>query len=107
MKDKVAVFVHGILMNGSKKAKMYGFKRIFRGHSTLIKEEDSYVEGEIRFMDEEDLEICDRIEGFNKDNLEASFYVRLKGKAVDNSGKEYDVWFYTQRQDYLRDGSPD
>lgn len=95
------LFVYGILVGTREDAKyaiLPGFKKIVRGHDTIISASvTDYVEGEMFEVTKEQLKNYDWIEGY------PDYYIRRKVKAFRTDGLEELVWVYQQRTDAIND----
>ena len=91
------LFVYGILVGTREDAKyavLPGYKKIRRGHDTIIKANiESYVEGESFNVTDSQLEHYDWIEGY------PAYYIRKKVKIYETNGLEELVWVYQQKID--------
>jgi gamma-glutamylcyclotransferase (GGCT)/AIG2-like uncharacterized protein YtfP len=95
------LFVYGILVgtrDDAKYAILPGFKKIVRGHDTIINSNiEDYVEGEFFDVTKAQLNHYDWIEGFPE------YYIRKKVKIYTTGGLEKLAWVYQQKIDSAND----
>ena len=94
------VFTYGILRTGEedKQAILPGFRKFYRTHATITKDENSFVVGEIHEVDDKMLGQWDLIEG-----LDTGYYHRMSVTARWPNGEDVEVWVYQQTQDKEED----
>lgn len=84
------LFVYGILLDthsSKQPAVLKGFKKIIKGHATIIKDDKSYVNGQIIEINDDEFKRIDEIEGF------PYYYDRFKTKVKTPKGIEV-AWVY-------------
>ena len=84
------LFVYGILVDmfeNRQPAVLEGFKRVLRGHYTIVEDNDSSVEGQLIEVDDDTFKRIDRIESY------PSYYTRFKVN-VKSKGEVEEAWVY-------------
>ncbi len=119
------IFVYGTLLPGQERfrliAQMVAGRQAARtrgrllhlpeGYPALMEAEEGWVQGELlRFNEpiEKVLDVCDRIEGYQPDDEEASLFIRVVKQVEPEGGSPKEAWCYSagpaMREKSLREG---